>query len=336
MFLLLYTQGSVTQRFLLSFVHCVCKALASISNCSLSENNFFSRRLEMNPARGSSTNRKIIVIRHGERLDFTFGYSWIQENYVREDLNMPESLPPRDFNHWRNDTPLTVLGETLAQSVGSSLKAGGVKVSNVFVSPAYRCLQTAAGIVKGMGLEKEMPLSIESGLFEWTGFFNGRWPNLLTAVEAGDFFNIKQEYKPTVSRSELEECSKETIDEYYERSFRTTKELLKNCEGDVLIVAHGASLETCTRQLIGKEKRSRQFLLGDLIHKIPYLGAVALEQNQDSFKLVEPPCLTMTHDASKKSFVPNFVDLQAMAKNPVKRSLKFDWKILLEEPSTTE
>lgn len=278
-----------------------------------------------------SRNRKIIVLRHGERMDFTFGYSWMKEEYVCNDVNMPESLPARDFTHWRHDTPLTVLGEHVAELVGSSMKSSGVKVSNVFVSPAFRCLQTARGVVKGLGLEKELIFCVEPGLYEWTGFYSGRSPQLLNDEEASKVFNVDRSYQPAFSLIDLENASTETVHDYYDRSFKTTSEILKRCEGDVLIVAHGASLETCTRQLIGKEKRSTRFLIGELINKIPYLGAIAMEQNGNSFELIEPPCLTATHDSSKKAYLPNYKD----GRPPQKQSMKYDWRFLLEESSNT-
>lgn len=265
-------------------------------------------------------NRKVLVLRHGERLDFTFGYSWIQEKYVRKDLNMPESLPARNYKDWKHDTPLTVLGEHFAQFVGSSIKSSGVKFSKVFVSPSFRCLQTATGILKGMGLENELPLNIEPGFFEWTGYY-GRLPNLLTVDEASELFNVNSGYRPYMNQNKLQKKSNESIEDHYERSHKTTREVLKNCEGDVLIVAHAGSLESCTRQLIGKEKRPDAFQ--DLVDMIPYLGAIALKQNGDSFKPIEPPCVTITNDALKKVNLGDW--------NPHRYSTKYNFRIFFDK-----
>lgn len=247
--------------------------------------------------KSSSRSRRVVVVRHGERMDFTFGNSWIKEEYVRTDLNMPVALPPRETKQWEKDTPLTKLGEYQASLIGSSLKDSGISFKHVFVSPAYRCLQTATNILTALGVETELPLNIEYGLFEWIGFYKDNMPQWLLEQEAGKLFNINMEYVPVVTRHEYQTSDSESLEEIYDLNSRVTIEFLKKYEGNILIVAHGANLETCTRELLGKAKRPWAELRL-LLAKVPYLGAMAMEQSNDlSYKLIEPPCLRLTHHA---------------------------------------
>lgn len=255
----------------------------------------------------NSHRRRIILLRHGERVDFAFGSSWTQysfndsQNYVRMDLNMPETLPPRPPEDWERDSPLTTLGSFQAQLVGSSLKNFGNNFSKVFVSPSFRCIQTATAVLTAMGLESELPLNIEYGLFEWLGWYEMGLPSWLSENELGVIFNINESYHPIVSRNHLNGITKESLEEFYDRNSNTMSEILKGCDdGNVLIVAHATNLETCTRQLLGKEPRPRADLR-NLLMKIPYLAAITMEQTEDStYHLVEPPCLTLTHNSCSK------------------------------------
>lgn len=123
-------------------------------------------------------NRKIYIMRHGERVDFTFG-TWIPYcfdefgQYIRKDLNMPKFLPKRCENEkflnkiliiefspfsiyrknspegWQNDSPLTNIGLYQAQLTGEAMKEAGLKIDNVYCSPSYRCIQTCTSALEG-------------------------------------------------------------------------------------------------------------------------------------------------------------------------------------------
>lgn len=269
----------------------------------------------------SERRRRVVILRHGERVDIIFGKLWAQNSlkdgqYVRTDLNMPETLPPRDsLADWECDTPLTTIGNFQAQLVGSSLKSHGVKFTNVFVSPSYRCLETAKSVLVGMGLENELPLNVDYGLFEYIGMYKndelknipdiffGRLPNFLSEKERAAIFNVNESYKPSMSRNELYAIEKESLkEEFYDRNAKATIEILSKFDGDILIVGHAPNLDTCTRKLIGKGYRKESKAdVAKLLLSIPYLTATAMEQvGESSYRLIEPPCLTLTHNSCKK------------------------------------
>ncbi|KAG5672576.1 hypothetical protein PVAND_002693 [Polypedilum vanderplanki] len=251
--------------------------------------------------------RRIIILRHGERVDFAFGNAWTQfsfndQNYVRHDLNMPTHLPPRMTEDWDRDSPLTTLGSFQCQQVGQSLKDFGVNFSKVYVSPSYRCVQTANEVLAAME-NYDLQLNVEYGLFEWCLWYEELGlPNFLSEKELGVIFNVNEEYIPFLKREDLEEILKESLEDFYNRSLSTMRKILSSTteEGDILIVAHAINLETCTRELVGKEQRSRAELR-NLLMRIPYLACVSILETEDSrYQLIEPPCLTLTHNSCSK------------------------------------
>lgn len=272
---------------------------------------------KVNKKRGNSKEdkinqspRQLYVLRHGERLDWVFGRTWVDEcfddkgNYTQKDLNMPTTLPKRTTTHldYFKDSPLTSLGQMQAFLTGEALKSTGVKLLHVYVSPSLRCVQTATGILKAMG-QKDTVLHIEPGIFEWLGWYQLGLPKWFTPAELkSNGFNVDVNYKPYVSISKMD--FEETIEGYYRRSGETAWHILKTHEkegGNVMIVGHAGTLEVCTRQLLGKPLRSSPEFR-EICPQIPYCGLFMCQEDISSKKWTPQPCpiLPITHGQNKK------------------------------------
>lgn len=181
----------------------------------------------------------VIIVRHGERVDHVFGPQWLNQffrdgEYVRRDLNMPTRLVQRPPEHWAIDPPLTELGRWQAKQTGEALASVPFNVGAITSSPSARCLQTAEEI---RGCLPSLPgVVTEPGLFEM-----GSW-NSPGVAEA---FGVRDPYAITAAAP-----PDETVDEWYQRSDRVFRLLLKRHSDfgheDLLIVAHGLSAEVLT------------------------------------------------------------------------------------------
>uniref|UniRef100_A0A6V7KU52 SH3 domain-containing protein n=1 Tax=Bracon brevicornis TaxID=1563983 RepID=A0A6V7KU52_9HYME len=252
--------------------------------------------------------RRIFICRHGERVDFTFG-TWIpycfeaNGSYIRRDLNMPRSIPARNIQDFQNDSPLTTLGELQATLVGEAMKSASVRIDVAFTSPSLRCVQTLSKILEGLG--SSIPMKVEPGFIEWLAWYpNGlpTWMGSEELVKAG--FNIDRNYEPIVKIDDLP--ARENAAQYYERSHELIKSVVGSRVGNILIVAHAASLAACTRQLTGGRIPSAAEVTR-LVQRVPYLACLTAQEEVDGWQLHPPPFPPITHSSNSR----------------------FDWKILI-------
>ncbi|SPP82747.1 protein UBASH3A homolog isoform X1 [Drosophila guanche] len=252
-------------------------------------------------------NRKVYIMRHGERVDFTFG-TWIPYcfdefgNYMRKDLNMPKTLPRRKNSPegWQNDSPLTNVGVFQANLIGQALLEANVQVDHVYCSPSYRCIQTCTSALEGLQQSGQHKIKLEPGLFEWMAWYPSGIPDWLTKSELIEAkYNIDLEYEPVQPSGELTASLKESTEQFYTRNHDVLLQLLERTTGNILVVAHATTLDTCSRQLTGGAPRSTNELR-QVIHKIPYCSLATVEQVDGVWKLVEPECLPVTHSKNPR------------------------------------
>ena len=86
---------------------------------------------------------------------------------------MPAGVPKRHGSPetFFKDSPITSSGETVARFLGEALGDANQTLSHVYCSPSLRCVQTANGILKGLGVHDKAAITIEPGLFEWLAWY---------------------------------------------------------------------------------------------------------------------------------------------------------------------
>ncbi|KAJ1370473.1 hypothetical protein KIN20_032202 [Parelaphostrongylus tenuis] len=190
------------------------------------------------------SGRNILVVRHGERCDFVFntgGESWMRRafdcngKYSPVDINMPRIVPKRSdgWEHFTLDPPLTEMGYIQSKLTGRAFRDSDVKVDFVYCSSALRCVQTAVGIMKGLGMTTL--INVEPGLFEWMQWFKGNRPSWMQVEELRKSgYPINVDYVPILKKSDLP--LDESLTSYYDRSYSVTKDLLRRHSSGALII----------------------------------------------------------------------------------------------------
>ncbi|KAI0979845.1 hypothetical protein GJ496_006279 [Pomphorhynchus laevis] len=278
-----------------------------------------------NVFRVKSEPQRIFVIRHGERVDSTFGLNWIDVvfdnngKYRRINLNLPRVIPqrknPKDFLF---DPPLTEIGLVHSKLIGEELEACKTHIKYCYCSPALRCIQTATKILEGMK-RTDIAIRIEPCLFEflkWHPVMPLKSPFMDMDELRNNGFHIDTSYKTVYPLESLRKDEDETM--YYTRSHTVMLQIIRNHDNkssskktdneadktedenkqpdNILIVAHAPTLEVATRQLTGGNPRISD--LKFLVRQIPYLSIQAIERQSESlWKFRKPPIPPMKHGA---------------------------------------
>lgn len=288
-----------------------------------------SRRLNWDPSTVTmadevrDSNQKLFVMRHGERVDFTFT-KWTNfcfdsrsGAYHRLDLNMPKTLPIRlnPTDSWRNDSPITNVGQLQAKLTGEMLKENGIDFEFVYSSPSFRCIQTTHALLQGMDMVETKPIRIEPALFEWCGWYPERVPEFIDANELSAVgYNIDKDYVPLVSVAELSQRYKnESLQEFYERNHLVTEHSTKLTCKNILLVAHAANIETNSRLMVGGSVRTMAEI-AKLMSNVPYASLLALEKiNDEHWQIVASNVHPISHNKNFQFDWRNFVDVSHSA-----------------------
>ncbi|KAM7537778.1 hypothetical protein Aperf_G00000078695 [Anoplocephala perfoliata] len=209
-------------------------------------------------------HRRLYVMRHAERMDICFGRAWTTRCidrkgiYHRLNLNMPARLPVReDIIDHTLDSPLTQVGLFVAGACGRALTESGIRFAVCYASPALRCVQTACQLLQAAG-QGNLAVRIEPLLFEWLGWYSGKLPKFLSPKALHELgYNVDTSYHSISSLDQID--LQESVPQFYVRSTQIVKDILDRnpIKGvNILIVAHAASLDSCTRSLLRKRFRS--------------------------------------------------------------------------------
>ncbi|CAF1168816.1 unnamed protein product [Didymodactylos carnosus] len=226
---------------------------------------------------------RIVIIRHAERADAVLGSDWSKKSfdrngrYIRFSEHLPDALPNRSYlHHYVIDVPLTNRGRMHAFKTGKALFLNGYAADICYVSPSLRCVQSAEGILSGMG-RKGVPMQLEPGLFECYLNDFKRTLCFMTKDElAANGYNIDMKYQALMPFMRPHDSQLD----YYERC-RTIMDTITDRHqmsgGTVLIVAHAPSLEGLTRHLSGGKLQPEK--LFDIARRVPFLAMTIVEKN---------------------------------------------------------
>ncbi|KAJ6230994.1 hypothetical protein M0813_00805 [Anaeramoeba flamelloides] len=230
--------------------------------------------------------QKIVLVRHGERLDNVDPMFYKKNNQ----------------KHLKWNPPLTedgiLMAEQTSESLVEQLKETPIKA--IYCSPYLRCLQTAKPLSELTGL----PIKIEYGLIEW-GLDSWIGPNGFQFLSGGELeTEIERRYESKTNNNsekakllfdgDYEMCLKKVEhNEDYPKCYRRMrkfwdafqeKEINKRQvlqgKGAIVFVSHYGTAECLYENMKGKPEESVYSGILD----IPYCGTAMFQRESDNTK----------------------------------------------------
>uniref|UniRef100_A0A914UQ20 Uncharacterized protein n=1 Tax=Plectus sambesii TaxID=2011161 RepID=A0A914UQ20_9BILA len=182
---------------------------------------FAEKRVWVNPGLlvvgNMSTSRTIWICRHGERVD-NIDHGW-----------------GRSCRAW-DDPPLSERGIAQAREVALRLK--DEHIDHIISSPFERCVQTAQFIANDHS--RPLHINLEHGICE-SLYLCQKPPGWLTSHELKTLYpNVNVEYEPMLKALAHDEPMGD--DGCVPRVRETLTKLLKEYQGNILLVGHGSSI----------------------------------------------------------------------------------------------
>ena len=140
------------------------------------------------------------------------------------------------------DVPLNANGLRQARLLAEKLVDGSYKIERAYTSPHLRAQVTAQLVAKALGIEcVVLPDLAEMDLGVWEG---DNWPNIEEVYgEVYHYWNSHRRYVRTPGG----ECYNDVL----KRTFRALEYMMKNVNGNVLVLSHSAIMMSLRCYLAG-------------------------------------------------------------------------------------
>ena len=246
---------------------------------------------------------RLIILRHGERVDQTLGTDWYQKVFngvpsapaqAYKHPSLPQRLPLRSNTLlYVFDPPITRSGEQQAYSKGQQLAQTGATVDYCYSSPASRSILTANAILKGMN-RTQVPIRLEPYLFEpmnWNSallLLDQMSPFMSTSDWRQTGYNIDQRYhrlnnyiNPHETEIDYFGRSKDFFNSIVHHHGRVLPPVsngqVPRRRTTILIVGHASTTEMLST--IALRQPFDVKVLGEQTAKVPYLHTAVLERD---------------------------------------------------------